>query len=165
MIGLTCVKSLAPDSLRIFLHNPMANFICNVGCCYHHLNEEFYRKYLNMTEEEVHKMASRPDWTAHLRRAKNGSLGPGLRALRIFLANPMAKFICNVGCCYHHLNEEFYRNPYMTEEEVEERQSNPSFPMSNYLRDQKFQLGKNALMVAAQPLDRLGANLPVRPTI
>jgi len=59
------------------------------------------------------------------------------------------------------LHEEFYRNPYMSPSEISERQSNPCFPMSRYLRDQKFELGKNALMVAAQPMDRLVANQPL----
>ena len=45
------------------------------------------------------------------------------------------KLCCNVGCCYHLLDEEFYTNPYMTQEEVSERQSSPRFPMSKYLRE------------------------------
>ena len=82
-------------------------------------------------------------------------------SLRIFLTSPDIHFVCNVGCCYHHLHEEFYVNPYMAASEVGHRQANPRFPLSNYLRQKKFQLGKNALMVAAQPMDRLLANLPV----
>ena len=34
-------------------------------------------------------------------------------------------------------------------------------PLWQFLREKKFELGKNALMVAAQPMDRLLANLPV----
>ncbi len=33
--------------------------------------------------------------------------------------------LCNVGCCYHHLNEQFYQNPNMTTEENRECNSNP----------------------------------------
>ena len=33
-------------------------------------------------------------------------------SLQIFLANDCMKFCCNVGCCYHLLQEEFYTNPY-----------------------------------------------------
>jgi len=82
-------------------------------------------------------------------------------SLRIFLTSPDIHFVCNVGCCYHHLHEEFYTNPYMAEDEVAARQANPRFPLSSYLRGKKFELGKNALMVAAQPMDRLLANLPL----
>jgi len=88
-----------------------------------------------------------------------GNLAPD--SLRIFLSSPDIRFVCNVGCCYHHLHEEFYVNPYMAASEVAHRQANPRFPLSNYLRQKKFQLGKNALMVAAQPMDRLLANLPL----
>jgi len=88
-----------------------------------------------------------------------GNLAPD--SLRIFLSSPNMQFVCNVGCCYHHLHEEFYCNPYMSEEEMSARQASPRFPLSQYLRDKKFELGKNALMVAAQPMDRLLANLPL----
>ena len=50
--------------------------------------------------------------------------------VRIFLSNNDIKFVCNVGCCYHHLYEEFYTNPYMSPQEVNDRQTNPRFPLS-----------------------------------
>ena len=40
-----------------------------------------------------------------------GNLSPS--SLKIFLASKSAKFICNVGCCYHALDEEFYTNPHL----------------------------------------------------
>jgi len=49
----------------------------------------------------------------------------------------------------------------MSPQEVNDRQTNPRFPLSKFLREKKFELGKNALMVAAQPMDRLLANLPL----
>ena len=39
-------------------------------------------------------------------------------SLRIFLASESVRFICNVGCCYHALDEEFYRNPYIPLEDA-----------------------------------------------
>ena len=72
-------------------------------------------------------------------------------SLQIFLANDSIKFCCNVGCCYHLLSEEFYTNPY---EEKSCDDQKPCFPMSKLLKEQKFSLGKNARMVAAQPMDR-----------
>lgn len=73
-------------------------------------------------------------------------------SLQIFLANDCMKFCCNVGCCYHLLQEEFYINPY--EDTGCDSQTDPCFPLSRLLKEQKFSLGKNARMVAAQPMDR-----------
>jgi len=73
-------------------------------------------------------------------------------SLQIFLANDCIKFCCNVGCCYHLLNEEFYTNP--NEDNSGCAEKTPCFPMSKLLKEQKFSLGKNARMVAAQPMDR-----------
>ena len=76
-------------------------------------------------------------------------------SLRIFLTNARCKFCVNVGCCYHHLNEEFFRNLYETEEVTDACNANPGFPLSRVLREKKFQLGRNARMIAAQPVERM----------
>jgi len=76
-------------------------------------------------------------------------------SLQIFLANDCIKFCCNVGCCYHLLNEEFYTKVlHKNEENGCAADQTPCFPMSKLLKRQKFALGKNARMVAAQPMDR-----------
>ena len=76
-------------------------------------------------------------------------------SLQIFLANDCIKFCCNVGCCYHLLNEEFYTKVlHKNEENGCAGDQTPCFPMSKLLKEQKFSLGKNARMVAAQPMDR-----------
>jgi len=86
-----------------------------------------------------------------------GNLAPD--SLKIFLANPSIKFCCNVGCCYHHLDEEFYENPYKNKNETENTdEKRPSFPLSDVLRERNFSLGRNARMIAAQPMDRLITN-------
>ena len=42
--GLHTCGNLAPSMLRLFIHcEESARVICNVGCCYHHLDEEFTR--------------------------------------------------------------------------------------------------------------------------
>ena len=84
-----------------------------------------------------------------------GNLAPN--SLKIFLANNSMKFCCNVGCCYHHLDEEYYENPY----NKNSTDKNPSFPLSNFLKEIKFSLGRNARMIAAQPMDRLITNKQV----
>jgi len=85
-----------------------------------------------------------------------GNLTPS--SLKIFFSTESAKFICNVGCCYHWLDEEFYFNPYKKDEETKV----PGFPLSSVLRDRQYWLGRNSRMLAAQPLNRLAelGNLP-----
>ena len=77
-------------------------------------------------------------------------------SIKIFFATKTAKFICNVGCCYHGLEEEFYRNPYLKADE--KSALSPGFPMSTLLREKRFWLGRNARILASQPLGRLADN-------
>ena len=42
LTGLHTCGNLAPNLFRIFLANPDARFLCNVGCCYQLLTEEFW---------------------------------------------------------------------------------------------------------------------------
>lgn len=92
-----------------------------------------------------------------------GNLTPS--SLKIFFASDSAKFICNVGCCYHALEEEFYANPYLEPGVVST--SPPGFPVSSLLQKKKFWLGRNARILASQPLNRLAekGNLPSRSLI
>ena len=80
-------------------------------------------------------------------------------SIKIWIKNDTMKLLCNVGCCYHHIDEEFYRNPYLSKEELDN--SVPSFPLSNQLKSLHYQLGRSARMVAAQPMDRLRAKQPL----
>ena len=88
-----------------------------------------------------------------------GNLAPS--SLRIFLENSDIKFCCNVGCCYHHLDEEFYVNPYLKQSENSDEVIVPGFPMSSVLKNMKYSLGRNPRMIAAQPMDRLITNKQV----
>ncbi|MPC56439.1 Methyltransferase-like protein 25 [Portunus trituberculatus] len=47
LIGLHTCGNLASSSLRLFVANPRVHFLCNVGCCYHLLEEEFSRNTYN----------------------------------------------------------------------------------------------------------------------
>ena len=42
LTGLHTCGNLAPNIFRIFLANPHARVLCNVGCCYQMLTEEFW---------------------------------------------------------------------------------------------------------------------------
>ena len=84
-------------------------------------------------------------------------------SIRIFLASSPARFLFNVGCCYHLLDEEFYRNVYLDDAENDAQNANAGFPLSVDLRERRFELGRNARMLAAQPMDRMATNQQVRP--
>ena len=38
--------------------------------------------------------------------------------LQLYISNPSVRVLCNVGCCYHLLEEEFVRNPYLEDGEL-----------------------------------------------
>ena len=78
-------------------------------------------------------------------------------SINIWKSNKSIQFLCNVGCCYHHIDEEFYRNPYLTND-ASCANVTPTFPLSSQLKELHYELGRNARMIAAQPMDRLIAN-------
>lgn len=97
-----------------------------------------------------------------------GNLAPS--CLRIFSENDQIVGVCNIGCCYHLLNEQFSQFVYRairrerspdskrrifcdpTEEPI---QNTYGFPMSQYLIDQETKLGRNARMLACQSVHRV----------
>lgn len=75
--------------------------------------------------------------------------------LRLFHEQPQCKLICNIGCCYHLLQEEYAAPEYFANETISARQTTPGFPMSQFLRDKHLTLGRNARMLATQSLERV----------
>ncbi|XP_073413088.1 probable methyltransferase-like protein 25 isoform X4 [Dendrobates tinctorius] len=69
-----------------------------------------------------------------------GDLAPN--TLRIFTSKPEMKAVCSVGCCYHFLSEQF--------EHLEEDPTEGlwGFPMSQYLKERCWHIGRNARMSA-----------------
>ena len=82
-----------------------------------------------------------------------GNLSPS--SLSTFLSDPSAVLLANVGCCYNHLDERFYRNPNLSDADNDRCNASPGFPLSKVLREKRFQLGRNARMMAAQPAGRM----------
>lgn len=66
-------------------------------------------------------------------------------SIKIFNSNEYVKTLCNVGCCYHLLTEQF----------DDQNVTDTGFPLSNFLISRKFTLGRNSRMLAAQSLDRI----------
>lgn len=76
-----------------------------------------------------------------------GDLAPSM--LRIFQSNPSMHCLCNVGCCYHHVTEEFAKKDEWDREHSGVKMgSSFGFPMSDYLREKKVALGRDARMTA-----------------
>lgn len=99
-----------------------------------------------------------------------GNLAPS--CLRIFSENDQISAVCNIGCCYHLMTEQFShfiyksirreRSPESRKREVcdlsddiEPLETVYGFPMSQYLIDRKTKLGRNARMLACQTVHRV----------
>jgi hypothetical protein len=94
-------------------------------------------------------------------------------SLKIFIENQYIKSICNIGCCYHLLIEEFSDDEFFNSEYYEKNRQDVGFPISQYLRDkvslfyiimdlfsiiskfQKYALGRNCRMIGAHSFDRV----------
>lgn len=83
-------------------------------------------------------------------------------SLKQFVRNDEIKLLCSVGCCYHLLHEEFEPDIFNDEVRVMDERDEAGFPLSNFLRDKKYQLGRNGRMMAAQCFERVieNKNLP-----
>lgn len=99
-----------------------------------------------------------------------GNLAPS--CLRIYTENEQISAVCNIGCCYHLLTEQFSnyfyepiqreKSPNSKRKQICESLENSAmikevygFPMSQHLIDQKMKLGRNARMAACQSLYRV----------
>jgi len=85
-----------------------------------------------------------------------GNLAPN--SLKQFVNNDDIKLLCNVGCCYHHLFEEFEKDFFNDELREMDERDEPGFPMSTYLRGKNYKLGRNARMLGSQCIERAIAN-------
>lgn len=74
--------------------------------------------------------------------------------LKVFTSQPDFKILCNIGCCYHLLKEEYSEKEFFGNKDVMDMQKEAGFPMSSYLLRSKTKLGRNARMLAAQSIHR-----------
>ncbi|XP_068249689.1 probable methyltransferase-like protein 25 isoform X2 [Palaemon carinicauda] len=66
LVGLHTCGNLAPSSIKIFLSNPALSFLCNVGCCYHLMEEEFSRNpFINHGDKNQDKVPNPPNSSAN----------------------------------------------------------------------------------------------------
>jgi Methyltransferase domain len=89
-----------------------------------------------------------------------GNLAPN--SLKQFVRNDEIKLVCSVGCCYHLLHEEFEKDIFNDEVRMMDERDESGFPLSNFLREKKYKLGRNGRMLAAQCFERVieSKNLP-----
>ncbi|XP_041453190.1 methyltransferase-like protein 25 [Lytechinus variegatus] len=89
-----------------------------------------------------------------------GDLAPSM--LRIFQSNPSMHCLCNVGCCYHLVTEEFAREDEWDRENAGMKVAGScGFPMSEYLREKKVALGRGTRMAACLAADRIASQKTV----
>lgn len=74
-----------------------------------------------------------------------GNLSP--TCLRLFVNDNDIRSLVNVGCCYHLLEETIIESNHHNEKN--------GFPMSKFLKERNFTLGRNARALALQSLDRI----------
>ncbi|KAK3098162.1 hypothetical protein FSP39_016789 [Pinctada imbricata] len=79
--------------------------------------------------------------------------GLGASTMRLFVTCEQAPVLCNVGCCYHLMEEEFVANPF-TERTQEKGDEHAGFPMSAFLRNHRVGLGQYARSFASQAVTR-----------
>lgn len=91
-----------------------------------------------------------------------GNLAPN--SLKIYQKNDKITALCNIGCCYHLLVEEFGQDLFYNEPKYELNKNSLGFPLSTYLKEKRIFLGRNARMHASQSIYRFFAekDLPHR---
>lgn len=70
--------------------------------------------------------------------------------IKLFCKNEDVLSVCSIGCCYNLLTEKFEMGL-----NSDDAHCDFGFPMSNFLKKLKYCLGRNARMIACQPIDRI----------
>ncbi|KAI8128697.1 Methyltransferase-like protein 25, partial [Lucilia cuprina] len=77
--------------------------------------------------------------------------------LKLFHTQASCKLMCNIGCCYHLLKEQFSTDEFLGNKEISNLNQEIGFPLSSYLKGKEIKLGRNARMLAAQSIERVMA--------
>lgn len=79
-------------------------------------------------------------------------------SMKQFVKHDRVKMLCNVGCCYHLLYEEFETDYFNGVARIMDERDEPGFPMSTFLRDKSYKIGRNCRMIATQSHERVVTN-------
>lgn len=74
--------------------------------------------------------------------------------LKLFHSEKSCKLLCNIGCCYHLLKEQYSEIEFFGNKQILDLNQEIGFPLSKYLKENQVKLGRNARMLAAQSIDR-----------
>ncbi|XP_065366654.1 probable methyltransferase-like protein 25 [Calliphora vicina] len=74
--------------------------------------------------------------------------------LKLFHSQSNCKLMCNIGCCYHLLKEQYSGPEFFGNKEILDLNQEIGFPLSKYLQEKQVKLGRNARMLAAQSIER-----------
>ena len=74
--------------------------------------------------------------------------------LKLFHTQNSIQLMCNIGCCYHLLKEQFSPTEFFGNKQIEDLNQEIGFPLSKYLQEKQVKLGRNARMLAAQSIER-----------
>lgn len=194
LVGLHTCGNLASSSLRLFVANPRVHFLCNVGCCYHLLEEEFSRNTYNQrktpdgngacasspvcrencelqhTREEHNLSKQEQDAlqssTSHEEQGVHSSGPPHTKESAVppttdKKAHSSLKQSSGVETQQASPVPETASGESLGEGDIDPL--HPSripnlghgFPLSTFLRERKFSLGRNSRMLSSQATDRL----------
>ncbi|XP_061400017.1 probable methyltransferase-like protein 25 [Musca vetustissima] len=78
--------------------------------------------------------------------------------LKLFHHQEKCKILCNIGCCYHLLKEQYSGQEFFGNKHIVDMNPETGFPLSSYLQEKRTALGRNARMLAVQSTDRTKAS-------
>lgn len=79
----------------------------------------------------------------------------GANTLKQFVNNDRIKIVMSIPCCHNLIHEEFTRDYFNGVERINDKPGDFGFPLSNYLREKKFYLGRNTRMLGTQCLEKI----------
>ncbi|XP_063594637.1 probable methyltransferase-like protein 25 [Penaeus indicus] len=145
LVGLHTCGNLAASSIRLFISNSKVKFMCNVGCCYHLIEEEFYENPFStkkMLEVDV-KNGDNPDSKLEEDQAKDESPSKSKSRAEDAQVPDSQQEHSPAAVSFDPLHPSEIPN------------LSVGFPLSSFLRERKFALERNTRMLSCQPADRL----------
>lgn len=143
LVGLHTCGNLASSSIRLFLSNPEVNFLCNVGCCYHLIEEEFSK---NVFVGPHYSEKNSGD--GFVNALEDESLLCSEHKIIRNCTPLMKKYASDASSDLNYVPQ----NPLHPSEITG---VNYGFPLSSCLKEDKFCIGRNCRMLSCQPADRL----------
>lgn len=155
LVGLHTCGNLASSSLRLFLSNPMVEFLCNVGCCYQLIEEKFSKNPF-IQKEISPQNESDENYEAVCNFSCEAQYESDLKSQPSIFFQDITGGSTTGGQVHDSDNP-------TSQEGLPLNPLHPSeipnlgygFPLSSTLKGEKFALGRNSRMLSCQPADRL----------